>query len=430
MAVTFTPGFTWANANTVTPTRLNSAITSMVLSQATGRLLGRTTASAGTTEEITPGAGLELATLGLAVGWLDTNSSHRMRVACGSDLTADRTITITPGDSDRTITLSGNPTLADWFDQSVKSGASPTFTATNFSGSSGITGVGALTSGSIAAGFGSIDIGADSLTAGAGNFSSTVTSTMSGKLFERTGASTGIEYFRLANTGGTLYVGLEGSAAGGIVSGDSAYDAYFATASATGISIGINSAQVGRFTSTGLSVTGTLGASGNVWGQTATVDVTTGTADGFTSYSSDNTFHISRNGGGSLFLRRRSSDGTLAGFYRDTTNVGSISVTTTATAYNTSSDARLKTNVRPLTGSGAIIDALKPSLFDWKSGEKDSYGFIAQEVHPIFPQAVTKGDDDPDTITAQWAMDASKFMPLAIAELKSLRARVAELEAA
>jgi hypothetical protein len=109
---------------------------------------------------------------------------------------------------------------------------------------------------------------------------------------------------------------------------------------------------------------------------------------------------------------------------------GSISTDGTNTSYNTSSDARLKTNVRPITGSGAIIDALKPSLFNWKSGQQDSYGFIAQEAHAIFPQAVTPGDDDPDIITQQWAMDAGKFMPLAIAELKSLRARVAQLEAA
>jgi hypothetical protein len=109
---------------------------------------------------------------------------------------------------------------------------------------------------------------------------------------------------------------------------------------------------------------------------------------------------------------------------------GSISTDGTNTSYNTSSDARLKTNVRPITGSGEIIDALKPSLFDWKTGQKDSYGFIAQEAYAVFPQAVTKGDEDPDTITQQWAMDAGKFMPVAIAEIQSLRARVAHLEAA
>lgn len=57
----------------------------------------------------------------------DTNASHSLTVAPGSDLTADRTLTVTTGDADRTVTLSGNPTLADWFDQSVKVAASPQF---------------------------------------------------------------------------------------------------------------------------------------------------------------------------------------------------------------------------------------------------------------------------------------------------------------
>lgn len=65
---------------------------------------------------------------------LDTNASHDLIYKPGSDLTADRTLTTTTGDSDRTITLSGNPTLDDWFDQSVKSGTSPTFDGANITG--------------------------------------------------------------------------------------------------------------------------------------------------------------------------------------------------------------------------------------------------------------------------------------------------------
>lgn len=41
--------------------------------------------------------------------------------------TANRTLNLVLGDADRTITLSGNPTLADWFDQAVKTTSSPTF---------------------------------------------------------------------------------------------------------------------------------------------------------------------------------------------------------------------------------------------------------------------------------------------------------------
>lgn len=57
----------------------------------------------------------------------DTNASHLLTIAPGSDLTANRQLTLTTGDAARTITLSGNPTLADWFDQAVKAASSPTF---------------------------------------------------------------------------------------------------------------------------------------------------------------------------------------------------------------------------------------------------------------------------------------------------------------
>jgi hypothetical protein len=57
----------------------------------------------------------------------DTNASHLLTIAPGSDLTANRTLTLTTGDAARTLTLSGDPTLGDWFDQSVKTGASPNF---------------------------------------------------------------------------------------------------------------------------------------------------------------------------------------------------------------------------------------------------------------------------------------------------------------
>jgi hypothetical protein len=42
---------------------------------------------------------------------LDTNASHDLIIAPGSNITADRTLTLTTGDADRTLTLSGNVTL-------------------------------------------------------------------------------------------------------------------------------------------------------------------------------------------------------------------------------------------------------------------------------------------------------------------------------
>jgi hypothetical protein len=67
----------------------------------------------------------------------DTNASHGLIIKPGSNLSADRILSIITGDAARSITLSGNPTLADWFDQAVKQASSPTFaglTLTAFSG--------------------------------------------------------------------------------------------------------------------------------------------------------------------------------------------------------------------------------------------------------------------------------------------------------
>jgi hypothetical protein len=124
------------------------------------------------------------------------------------------------------------------------------------------------------------------------------------------------------------------------------------------------------------------------------------------------------------------SERTIFAFSNPNGQVGSINTNGSATAYNTSSDVHLKTNIRDISDSGAIVDALQPRLFDWKTGGKDSYGFIAQEAHAVFPQAVSKGDDEFTNSLEykQWAMDAGKFMPLVIAELKALRQRVAALE--
>lgn len=59
----------------------------------------------------------------------DTNASHTLALTPGSDLTANRTLTLTTGDADRTVTLSGNLTVesASLVNQDLTSDATPTF---------------------------------------------------------------------------------------------------------------------------------------------------------------------------------------------------------------------------------------------------------------------------------------------------------------
>jgi hypothetical protein len=106
---------------------------------------------------------------------------------------------------------------------------------------------------------------------------------------------------------------------------------------------------------------------------------------------------------------------------------GGINTTGSTTAFNTTSDARLKTNLRQIANSGSIIDAIRPVLHDWKTGETDSYGFLAQELIEVFPRAVTAGDNDSE-VSKPWGVDMSKLIPVLVAEIKSMRGRVAALE--
>jgi hypothetical protein len=62
---------------------------------------------------------------------------------------------------------------------------------------------------------------------------------------------------------------------------------------------------------------------------------------------------------------------------------------TTAVAYNTTSDRRLKTNIADLTNSGTVIDSLKPRSFTWISDNSADAGFIADEIQQVLPKAVT-----------------------------------------
>lgn len=73
--------------------------------------------------------GLTFSNTGLHI--LDTNASHDLILSPGSDLTADRTLTITTGDSSRTLTMTGNASISgtNTGDQTSVTGNAGTATA-------------------------------------------------------------------------------------------------------------------------------------------------------------------------------------------------------------------------------------------------------------------------------------------------------------
>jgi hypothetical protein len=92
-------------------------------------------------------------------------------------------------------------------------------------------------------------------------------------------------------------------------------------------------------------------------------------------------------------FNRLSTTGSILEFRKDGTTVGSVSVTASATAYNTSSDYRLKENIEPMTGALDAVAQLKPVTYNWKADGSDGQGFIAHELAEVVPDCVV-GEKD------------------------------------
>ena len=136
-------------------------------------------------------------------------------------------------------------------------------------------------------------------------------------------------------------------------------------------------------------------------------------------------------GSGSSRLYVGHVTGTVTGTYYHAfnyagTTIGSITQSgTTAVLYNTTSDQRLKENIADADSASTLIDSLQVRKYDWKSdGSHQRYGFVAQELVTVAPEAVHQPTDPEEMM----AVDYSKLVPMLVKEIQSLRARVAQLE--
>jgi len=121
----------------------------------------------------------------------------------------------------------------------------------------------------------------------------------------------------------------------------------------------------------------------------------------------------------------RSAAGQAISFYYGGGAGGSISQAAGGVvSFNTGSDARSKTNEQSFD-AGPILDAIMVYDFEWIESGTRAYGVMAQEVNEVFPDAVYHHEPDDS-----WGVDYSKFVPLLLQEIKALRVRVAQLEAA
>ena len=111
--------------------------------------------------------------------------------------------------------------------------------------------------------------------------------------------------------------------------------------------------------------------------------------------------------------------------------VGSISTTGSGTAFNTSSDYRLKENVVELDGAIDRVKQLAPKRFNFIADADTTVdGFLAHEAQVVVPEAVTGTHDEVDKNgnAVMQGIDQSKLVPLLTAALKEAVAKIETLE--
>jgi hypothetical protein len=113
------------------------------------------------------------------------------------------------------------------------------------------------------------------------------------------------------------------------------------------------------------------------------------------------------------------------------TGVGAITSDGSSTAYNTTSDYRLKENVQPMQGALAKIAQLNPVTYTWKVDGSGGQGFLAHELQAVVPDCVTGEKDavDANGNPRYQGMDTSFLVATLVKAIQELKAEVDSLRA-
>jgi len=125
------------------------------------------------------------------------------------------------------------------------------------------------------------------------------------------------------------------------------------------------------------------------------------------------------------------STSTCVRFRNFGTIVGSITYNNASTAYNETSDYRLKENVVPLTGAIDRLNQLQVRRFNFIADPDTTVdGFLAHEAQEVVPESVTGEKDavDENGNPEYQGIDKSKLVPLLTAALQEAIAKIETLE--
>ena len=185
------------------------------------------------------------------------------------------------------------------------------------------------------------------------------------------------------------------------------------------MSFNTNSAERMRIDSSGTLLLGQT--TGTIFNQSSVTGITAG---------GSGSLQVTGSAATVLYLNRLST-GQMVGIYKDGGQVGSISITASSTAYNTSSDYRLKENVTYDWDATTRLKQLKPARFNFiVDADTTVDGFLAHEAQAVVPEAVTgtHNEVDDDGNPVMQGIDQSKLVPLLVKTIQELEARIAALE--
>ena len=271
-----------------------------------------------------------------------------------------------------------------------------------------------------------------------------------------TGDSSGVLQLQ-SNTSPTVTVDASGNVGIGTSSPSNILDVYKTQDAETSIglsntSTGVNAQVRTKYTTNaGLLTVGTTGTAhvfggdAYVW-QVANKGIRFATNDtermridssgnvliGMTTYATTPTQGISFQNSTYPSVNIGHASGTASGFLYvnfgyNGTQIGSITQNgTTAVAFNTTSDYRLKENVEPMTGALNKVTQLNPVTYTWKSDGSTGQGFIAHELQSIVPECVVGEKDavDAEGNPKYQGIDTSYLVATLTAAIQELKAIV------
>jgi len=202
----------------------------------------------------------------------------------------------------------------------------------------------------------------------------------------------------IANTGGSVYQKMNADFGIGYFGMETADDSMrFVTAQSTPIQFYTNNTERMRITNCGGVVIG------------STLAAPTGAENGWWLKVSNDTRAYFSSTTEALAINRYGSSGIMLAFDYAGSGKGNISTNGSSVSYNTTSDYRLKEDLKEVSGLDKV-SAIKVYDFKWKNSDNRMDGILAHELQQVLPYAVI-GEKDAEQMQG---VDYSKLVPILV----------------